>query len=194
MSHLPNPPSPFGVRVLKLIMHIQNILSLYVSVPFRGSCSEMASVIPTGKLLKVSVPFRGSCSETDINRFDLGDKTKFPSPFGVHVLKDGRLGYQSVGFLPCFRPLSGFMFWKEHTLLSDNAKLSDVLFPSPFGVHVLKASSVSIKCWIMPSFRPLSGFMFWKATGCAFWRFSFPQSVSVPFRGSCSESLGRGSC
>ena len=35
-----------------------------VSVPFRGSCSEMLStIIVDPKRHKVSVPFRGSCSE-----------------------------------------------------------------------------------------------------------------------------------
>ena len=59
----------------------------FVSVPFRGSCSEIRSFQEEGcRLTKVSVPFRGSCSEIRIAKpFMTG--TEFPSPFGVHVLK-----------------------------------------------------------------------------------------------------------
>ena len=104
-----------------------------VSVPFRGSCSEMAIVeaLSTGvsfpspfgvRVLKfsilssternlpiVSVPFRGSCSEIFfINGGNLG-VPKFPSPFGVRVLKSG-VEWFSISSFPCFRPLSGFVF------------------------------------------------------------------------------------
>ena len=42
----PNPnyvefPSPFGVHVLKFHIRLVNTISYCVSVPFRGSCSEI---------------------------------------------------------------------------------------------------------------------------------------------------------
>ena len=84
---------------------------------------------------KVSVPFRGSCSEIPwtIISFNISPKT-FPSPFGVHVLKFQvqlveqdeehavsvpfrgscseitRRLYTMAKTRFCFRPLSGFMF------------------------------------------------------------------------------------
>ncbi len=60
-----------------------------VSVPFRGSCSEIHSEIKSSvNHLAVSVPFRGSCSEI-VQRIQsmLKIMTLFPSPFGVRVLK-----------------------------------------------------------------------------------------------------------
>ena len=82
-----------------------------VSVPFRGSRSEMTGEDKNGKDEIVSVPFRGSRSEIKTkkgriqNESDLvsvpfrGSRSEirarawiwmlnlFPSPFGVHVLK-----------------------------------------------------------------------------------------------------------
>ena len=107
-----------------------------VSVPFRGSCSEIRArgrlfsrpppTFPSpfgvrvlksklyytqGKRLTVSVPFRGSCSEI---RALLGlNKTntcQFPSPFGVRVLKCLSTGIIRPKTSFCFRPLSGFVF------------------------------------------------------------------------------------
>ena len=61
-------PSPFGVRVLKL--KAEPVLFAYirrgVSVPFRGSCSEILNgMFYKNDSAKVSVPFRGSCSEME---------------------------------------------------------------------------------------------------------------------------------
>ena len=81
-------PSPFGVHVLKLREGELGSRVPLVSVPFRGSRSEMAGVlvyvalclsfpspfgvhvlkcyesgVASGKIPKVSVPFRGSRSE-----------------------------------------------------------------------------------------------------------------------------------
>ena len=58
-------PSPFGVHVLKWTRPLSKAQSQSVSVPFRGSRSEMERI----KMAKT--------------RFS----PKFPSPFGVHVLK-----------------------------------------------------------------------------------------------------------
>ena len=59
-----------------------------VSVPFRGSRSEIRAYDGEGKEeVGVSVPFRGSRSEiAEGAELPLG-KLLFPSPFGVHVLK-----------------------------------------------------------------------------------------------------------
>ena len=59
-------PSPFGVRVLKFSRKRAEGRGLVgrVSVPFRGSCSEIGEkLVITGAAEEVSVPFRGSCSE-----------------------------------------------------------------------------------------------------------------------------------
>ena len=105
-------PSPFGVHVLK--------------------CAKAAAYdrIQTD----VSVPFRGSCSEMQVQIMSVSSTEEFPSPFGVHVLKfdikllEDCVKVVSVPFrgscseiLACilllspaqptgFRPLSGFMF------------------------------------------------------------------------------------
>ena len=81
-------PSPFGVRVLK--------------------CPTRCSVIARRR--GVSVPFRGSCSEmvdTELQYSQRGQP--FPSPFGVRVLKlTHDLRSATISFR--FRPLSGFVF------------------------------------------------------------------------------------
>ena len=130
-----------------------------VSVPFRGSCSEMQAVTaiattaerfpsPFGvRVLKsyvrhgewafgrvVSVPFRGSCSEIGRRKAETTEGSKFPSPFGVRVLK-------------C-------------AASADDCNTS-FAFPSPFGVRVLKLNwKKSRKMVLVLSFRPLSGFVF----------------------------------
>ena len=69
-------------------MTIEAIETLAVSVPFRGSCSEMAIVNKfAGTIRLVSVPFRGSCSE-------------------IQKLSSGKTIIPLTGF----RPLSGFVF------------------------------------------------------------------------------------
>ena len=132
-------PSPFGVRVLKF--HRNACFphrACGVSVPFRGSCSEIYPFIqvfckslywfpsPFGvRVLKlhdeadgcsfekcVSVPFRGSCSEIFDKRIGVVKMKMFPSPFGVRVLK--------LPFVP------------------SRLRNSIREFPSPFGVRVLK--------------------------------------------------------
>ena len=83
---------------------------------------------------QVSVPFRGSCSEiTDGQRDELEEEKKFPSPFGVRVLK---LTYEAL------------------------ETLAFHMFPSPFGVRVLKCTSGAANGDLPDSFRPLSGFVF----------------------------------
>ena len=60
----------------------------HVSVPFRGSCSEIEIYVINNKTaIVVSVPFRGSCSEIVKTFFHYSRQEKFPSPFGVRVLK-----------------------------------------------------------------------------------------------------------
>ena len=103
-------------------MSDDDFIDLIVSVPFRGSRSEMKAASNDTKLKgKVSVPFRGSRSEIRAYKGLVGtDEPAFPSPFGVHVLKsDGRL---------------------------TDDDLVD-LFPSPFGVHVLKYYAASPCAW-----------------------------------------------
>ena len=82
-----------------------------VSVPFRGSCSEIRSYATTkNKLLaKVSVPFRGSCSEIAHSWSVHAAERPFPSPFGVRVLKSACMRILG-GENGRFRPLSGFVF------------------------------------------------------------------------------------
>ena len=61
-----------------------------LSVPFRGSRSEIGErrKVMIGCLAKLSVPFRGSRSEIcEYLKKWIGGHKKFPSPFGVHVLK-----------------------------------------------------------------------------------------------------------
>ena len=82
-------PSPFGVRVLKFLEGAAFVAAFYgVSVPFRGSCSEI--LIDEMRLMEitaaVSVPFRGSCSEMRL------------------------YAYVRRGEWAGFRPLSGFVF------------------------------------------------------------------------------------
>ena len=59
----------------------------------------------------VSVPFRGSCSESFLGIDQVLNHAEFPSPFGVHVLKGYGMRFLTIQ-LPSkrFRPLSGFMF------------------------------------------------------------------------------------
>ena len=80
-------PSPFGVRVLKsyLLMHIEKLFGAFPS--FRGSCSETAALISISLARSISVPFRGSCSEMRLYSANPSFTDTFPSPFGVRVLK-----------------------------------------------------------------------------------------------------------
>ena len=83
-----------------------------VSVPFRGSCSEIKMIIRGGfrAELEVSVPFRGSCSEIQVKVHIMARISfMFPSPFGVRVLKFCYMGFYRC-FIISFRPLSGFVF------------------------------------------------------------------------------------
>ena len=115
-------------------MSLRDVL---VSVPFRGSCSEMFDCISFCDRLCIS--FRPLSGFMFWNEKYVAVEVEldyvFPSPFGVHVLKFPRQGERKV----------------------KNGKK----FPSPFGVHVLKFAPVSWLVERLPCFRPLSGFMFW---------------------------------
>ena len=132
-----------------------------VSVPFRGSCSEMQNLRLASRLLppsfpspfgvrvlkfapegrraygagRVSVPFRGSCSEIQVTWIPCKDREKVSVPFRGSCSEIRRERRR----MP--RPLGAF--------------------PSPFGVRVLKF--------------------------CVKMNEEFKANVSVPFRGSCSE-------
>ena len=82
-------PSPFGVHVLKSLQTDEAKEALQeVSVPFRGSCSEIGRTMFIKREIDwVSVPFRGSCSEIIKMTLKGARLMTFPSPFGVHVLK-----------------------------------------------------------------------------------------------------------
>ena len=128
-------PSPFGVRVLKSEMPERDRHNgLYVSVPFRGSCSEIAKSQAWRLACLVSVPFRGSCSEI------------------ARLMEISAAAAVSV-------PFRGSC---SEILLESNPPLDGLVFPSPFGVRVLKL-------------------LLWHVFH------SQKQKVSVPFRGSCSE-------
>ena len=82
----------------------------------------------------VSVPFRGSCSEIPYQQGrNGGGQGLFPSPFGVRVLK---------------------------SLVVQGLTLT-LKFPSPFGVRVLKFRDSGVnRRHLVCCFRPLSGFVF----------------------------------
>ena len=81
-------PSPFGVHVLKYAEMTQyQVADAVVSVPFRGSCSEMLVLL----------------------FMFMADRVSFPSPFGVRVLKFSCANLSSF-LSSSFRPLSGFVF------------------------------------------------------------------------------------
>ena len=130
-------PSPFGVRVLKCPTRCSVIARRRgVSVPFRGSCSEMMrSLSALADTRRVSVPFRGSCSEIARRGRVLGESpSAFPSPFGVRVLK-----------------------------ISDEARaaLAGLHVSVPFRgscSEIKKAAKINIRH--QKGFRPLSGFVF----------------------------------
>ena len=159
--------------------------------------------------LQVSVPFRGSCSEIVLDEFasgvqvtpfpspfgvhvlkltvicDSATTSTFPSPFGVHVLKSARRAGERKGAyygvsVPFRGSRSEIAVWREHrlTLLGR--------FPSPFGVHVLKYEKTAIQGAITIMFPSPFGVHVLKCVGVALDKGYIP-SVSVPFRGSRSE-------
>ena len=105
-------PSPFGVRVLKFRRSIRIHQRLNkVSVPFRGSCSEISSMRARLILfVSVSVPFRGSCSEMlppiKLLRYSQG-LVSVPFRGSCSEIQRCTLYGALVG---SFRPLSGFVF------------------------------------------------------------------------------------
>ena len=61
--------------------------------------------------MKVSVPFRGSCSEMAVlDDMFQNESFGFPSPFGVRVLKYLVKRFVRQEYFESFRPLSGFVF------------------------------------------------------------------------------------
>ena len=108
-----------------------------VSVPFRGSCSEIVDnlhfIIEIDR--KVSVPFRGSCSEISSVRLHSPRRMGFPSPFGVRVLKS----------------VEG----------SDERRALDKRVSVPFRGSCSEINTTIVyTTTIIKSFRPLSGFVF----------------------------------
>ena len=109
-SLYPSFPSPFGVHVLKLVEAQRQVWRGAVSVPFRGSRSEIVLVFgafvlfgqfpsPFGvHVLKLLTPSPQPSGRT------------FPSPFGVHVLKFNCVEVTTQQLRVSFRPLSGFTF------------------------------------------------------------------------------------
>ena len=65
-------------------------MPLFVSVPFRGLCSEIISI--------------GTMKQSNIFSW------AFPSPFGVCVLKSEQRNKDYLYVAFSFRPLSGFVF------------------------------------------------------------------------------------
>ena len=110
-----------------------------VSVPFRGSRSEMHKFLREylQKVL-ISVPFRGSRSEITSNINDsISTSCPFPSPFGVHVLKlDKGLAAQLAAIDSFPSPFGVHVLKLDKGLAAQLAAIDS--FPSPFGVHVLK--------------------------------------------------------
>ena len=135
-------PSPFGVRVLKCPTRCSVIARRRgVSVPFRGSCSEMMrSLSALADTRRVSVPFRGSCSEIARRGRVLGESpSAFPSPFGVRVLKISDEARAALAGLHVSVPFRGSC--SEMPGKITNPRVSIFQFPSPFGVRVLKSSA-----------------------------------------------------
>ena len=81
-------PSPFGVRVLKCCLQLSLTQSV-IRFPSPFGVRVLKSFRPDYRKLqgKVSVPFRGSCSEIIRAWGESPDSREFPSPFGVRVLK-----------------------------------------------------------------------------------------------------------
>ena len=107
-------PSPFGVRVLKSFCQHFFITPLkIVSVPFRGSCSEIEKIEKgtAEKLIEFPSPFGVRVLKLEYFQVKTTRKLlRFPSPFGVRVLKFLRHAKHLHGKNICFRPLSGFVF------------------------------------------------------------------------------------
>ena len=82
-----------------------------VSVPFRGSCSEIRRVLPNDRQERdVSVPFRGSCSEISKDSELKAKLDAVSVPFRGSC---SEIEYALVNrdYSPTsFRPLSGFVF------------------------------------------------------------------------------------
>ena len=82
-----------------------------VSVPFRGSCSEMLRASHGNiQRLCVSVPFRGSCSEITQNGYGKHGDSRVSVPFRGSC---SEICYLLIGIDDSdlsFRPLSGFVF------------------------------------------------------------------------------------
>ena len=106
----------------------------------------------------VSVPFRGSRSE--IARYDIIGVSipKFPSPFGVHVLKFVSNTAHTTTCSIVSVPFRGSRSEMAVTTISVATPVA--AFPSPFGVHVLKLATLKNQFIMVGSFRPLSGFTF----------------------------------
>ena len=136
-----------------------------VSVPFRGSYSEI--LVELASLLScresVSVPFRGSYSEILWHEYLLRKSRKsFPSPFGVRILKFTPLRLFH-GLLQVSVPFRGSYSEIDESITDYRFKEIFAKFPSPFGVRILKFNSnISLQSFIS-------------------------SLVSVPFRGSYSE-------
>ena len=112
----------------------------YVSVPFRGSCSEMiawaerirsdffAFPSPFGvRVLKSGATPRGTLSQA-----------WFPSPFGVRVLKSGGEAQRMERVRAWFPSPFGVRVLKLNVSRTNHIRPRP--FPSPFGVRVLKFS------------------------------------------------------
>ena len=113
---------------------------------------------------------------------DMVNFPKFPSPFGVHVLKVG--GYYAYNkYANKFPSPFGVHVLK---FVCDVLELFPYLeFPSPFGVHVLKSGIIAPKtscAWVSVPFRGSRSEMI----DLPSYMDSCP-TVSVPFRGSRSE-------
>ena len=81
-----------------------------VSVPFRGSCSEIIMArMEVHKQEQVSVPFRGSCSEMidELNTWIPAKQVSVPFRGSCSEIACSRITQPTP---PCFRPLSGFVF------------------------------------------------------------------------------------
>ena len=133
-----------------------------VSVPFRGSCSEIWLLLVF--FVKIALSFRplsGFVFWNPIGTYVIElFSREFPSPFGVRVLKSSSRSLALISFSLSFRPLSGFVFWN-------------------------KEEQLKLQLLDKAGFRPLSGFTFWNpldGKGESRWC-----KVSVPFRGSRSE-------
>ena len=154
---------------------------------------------------KVSVPFRGSRSEMLLADFKALPADEFPSPFGVHVLKSwhyaaspyaGAVSVPFRGSRSEIDPLQvateklavvsvPFRGSRSEMGVGTSMTRKFIEFPSPFGVHVLKfrrKTSLRLRGFLFPS--PFGVHVLkWLVQKAV----SALKFVSVPFRGSRSE-------